>query len=685
MDDRKIPEYFGSILARRISRRAFLASSSAATAAGTLALTVSGSATAFAASLSSTIAARTNSVADAVLQAIQPSKLDAVVLSPQLEHHILIGAGDALFPNENALSAQDLKTLDWLNDAGAQRQTRQFGVNNDALAFFAKAGDPDSGVLCVNHEYVQSELSFAGLPKSGRARAEGREAWIKTHPAAVTWMQNAHGVSVIELKKSGDGWQVQKGAALTRRITAATPMHIQGPARGHELMRTQADPAGERVLGTFANCAGGKTPWGTYLTAEENIDDYFGKAQSWANTTQDERSKEAHRRFPMRERTVYGWDHLEARFDVSQEPHEAFRHGWIVEIDPLDPASTPKKRTALGRFSHEGANTILTRDGRVAAYMGDDDKFEYVYKFVTRDRFNPENRAANMDLLDQGTLYVARFDESGEGEWLPLVHDEAGPLNSKAGFADQGEVVIKCRAAADVLGATPMDRPEDVEPNPVTGRVYMALTKNGDRKDEQKMFNGREINLGPNAANPRPDNDYGHIIELIEEGDDAASQRFKWNLFLLAGDPRRQDARFLTRYEDLVAGGLSSGDCYYAGFGDASAVSPIACPDNVGFDPSGRLWIVTDSDGDVVANDGCFVVPTTGPNRGRLTQVMSAPVGAEVCGCEFTPDGKTLFLAIQHPGSGGTVDSPVSHWPDGEELPARSAVIAVTRKDGQPL
>lgn len=678
------PEYFGAILARRISRRGFLSSSGIAATAGAAACALPGMASALT-SMASTAATSASPVANAVLQAIAPSQLDTIVLSPGLRYQLLIGAGDALFAGERDLTAADLTTLEWLNDDSAQRQTRQFGTNNDALAFFAKAGEPDSAVLCVNHEYVQAELNFSGLPQSGRERAQGREAWIKAHPAAVSWMQHAHGVSVLELKQTADGWQVQKGAPLTRRITAVTPMQIHGPARGHALMQTADDPTGTRVLGTFANCAGGKTPWGTYLTAEENIDDYFGKAQTWAKNTEDGPLKEAHRRFPLRERTVYGWDHLQARFDVTQEPREAFRHGWIVEIDPLDPTSTPKKRTALGRFSHEGANTILTGDGRVAAYMGDDDKFEYVYKFVTRDRYNPNDRRANLDLLDHGTLYVARFDESGEGEWLPLVHDENGPLNRAAGFADQGDVVIKCRAAADILGATPMDRPEDVEPNPVTGRVYMALTKNADRKNEQKIFNGREINLGPNVANPRPENDYGHIIELIEEQDDAASTRFRWNLFLLAGDPRRNDAKFLTRQEDLVAGEIGAADCYYAGFTDASAVSPIACPDNVGFDPSGRLWIVTDSGGSVVANDGCFVMPTTGPDRGRLVQVASAPIGAEICGCEFTPDGKTLFLAIQHPGEGGTVDSPVSHWPDGEGLPARSAVIAISRESGEPL
>lgn len=678
MNTTPTPEYFGSVLARRLSRRDFLASGATA-AAGIGLLGISEIASA------SPDTGAGNRVSQAVLRAIAPSKLDEIGLSPDLRYQFLIGAGDALFDDAPNLTSENLRSLEWLNQQGAEHQLRQFGTNNDALAFFAKHDDPDAGVLCVNHEYVQAELVFAGLPESGRERSRNRESWIKENPSAVRWMQHAHGVSVLEIKNTADGWQVQKGAPLTRRITAVTPMEIQGPARGHALMKTNDDPKGVRVLGTFANCAGGKTPWGTYLAAEENIDDYFGYSKTWEQSSNDERCKDAHRRFPMRERTVYGWDHIDPRFDLRHEPREAFRHGWIVEIDPLDPSSTPKKRTALGRFSHEGANTILCRDGRVAAYMGDDDKFEYVYKFVTRDQYNPADRNANRDLLDHGTLYVARFDESGEGEWLPLVHDESGPLSSKNGFVDQGDVVIKCRAAADILGATPMDRPEDVEPNPVTGRVYMALTKNGDRQAEKKIFNGREINLGPDAANPRFDNDYGHIIELIEDENDASSTRFRWELFLLAGDPRRQDSQFLTRHEQILAGEIGSGDCYYAGYTDASAVSPIACPDNLGFDPSGRLWVVTDSDGEVVANDGCFVVPTVGAERGKLIQVVSAPIGAEVCGCEFTPDGKTLFLAIQHPGSGGTVDSPVSHWPDGQGLPARSAVIAIRRENNDPL
>ena len=665
--------YFGALLEQRLSRRGFLEVSSAAAAAG--ALPVAGVA-------ATDVASPTKA---AVYTAIAPSREDRLRVASGLRHQILIGTGDALFKNDGGLSASDLRNLEWLDDQAATRQARRFGTNNDALAFFAADGRRTSGVLCVNHEYVMPELMFAGLPESSAERAKLRDGWIKTHPQAVAWMQAAHGVSVLNLQRSARGWSVRQGGPSTRRITANTPMEICGPARGDVLMQTNADPSGTRALGTFANCAGGKTPWGTYLTAEENIQDYFGGARTWAADSTDDATKRAHQRWPLRERSAYGWDIVDPRFDLRREPREPLRHGWIVEIDPLNPAAPPKKRTALGRFCHEGANTILTRDGRVAAYMGDDTKFEYVYKFVTRDRFDPKNRAANRDLLDHGTLYVARFDADGRGEWLPLIHDEKGPLSTRNGFRNQAEVVIKCRAAADILGATPMDRPEDVEPSPLTGRVYMSLTKNDSRAAARGEFGGRELDLSPNVANPRPKNEFGHIVELTEDDDDAASTRFAWNVFLLAGDPRNPETRFLTRAADLLPGQLVRTDVYYAGFGERTAVSPIACPDNLGFDPSGRLWIVTDADEELIGNNGCFVVPTTGAERGLLRQVLSAPVGAEVCGCEFTPDGTTLFLSIQHPGEGGTVDQPVSHWPDGNGLPARSAVIAVTREDGNPL
>ena len=670
---KKHPHYFGVLLEERLSRRDFVASSGAAVA-------VIGSLPTIGA-----VTTNTRKSFARAFKAIQPSRDDAIRLSPDLHHKILIGYGDPLFANDAGLSAKDIRSLEWLDANAAVRQERRFGTNNDAIAFFASSTSKLLGVLCVNHEYTDAELSLAGVPINTSEWAQNRNAWVKAHPQVVPWMQAAHGVSVLNLQRSLRGWSVVKDGASTRRITANSPMKIMGPARGNSLLRTQADPTGTTVLGTFANCAGGKTPWGTYLTAEENIQDYFGGARSWEKVSTEEATKLAHQRWPLRERSAYGWEVIDPRFDMRSEPKEPLRHGWIVEIDPQDPLSQPKKRTALGRFCHVGANTILTKDGRVAVYMGDDTKFEYIYKFVTSGSFNLKNRAANYDLLDEGILYVARFNPDGSGIWLPLVHNENGLLSSHNGFPSQAEVVIKCRAAADLLGATPMDRPEDIEPNPLDGRVYIALTKNGGRIGGREEFSGRAIDLGPNHANPRVRNDFGHIVELIENGDDHSSMSFSWNVFLLAGDPRNEAVRFLTRAEDIAPSRLTREDTYYAGYKYRSQVSPIACPDNLGFDPSGRLWIVTDADNELIGNNGCYIVPTSGPDRGLLKQVMSAPIGAEVCGCEFTPDGTALFLSIQHPGRGGSIDAPVSNWPDGNGLPARSAIIVVSRVDGSPL
>jgi secreted PhoX family phosphatase len=618
---------------------------------------------------------------------IEPTRADRLVVAAGLRHDVLLRFGDALWPDDPGQQPRERLTRNWLDVHAAKRQSRRFGDNCDAVVYFPLNGSSADGLLCVNHEYVIEDLLFASFAAEARRNPTGRRDWMTRHPHAVPWMQAAHGVSVTRISRAGGRWQHVKGGRYARRITANTSCQISGPARGSELLRTRADPAGERVLGTFGNCAGGKTPWGTYLTAEESIDDYFGGARSWSNTAPDPLTLRAHSRLPLPERSAYGWELTDPRFDLRHEPNEPLRHGWIVEIDPHSPQQAPRKRTALGRFMHEGANTILTRSGQVAVYMGDDTKFEYAYKFVSRDRFDPKHRERNFELLDHGTLYVARFDASGRGVWLPLVHDEKGALNSRVGFRDQADVVIKCRAAADILGATPMDRTEDVEPNPLTGRVYIACTMNSDRSNESRSVpaSGRVVDAACDSANPRPQNDFGHIIELIEAGDDAASQAFSWNVFLLAGDPRNPGTRFLTRYEDLQPGSLTRETTYFAGADARERVSPIACPDNLGFDPAGRLWIASDADSKLIANNGCFVVPTAGPDRGLLRQVVSGPVGCEICACEFTPDGRTLFLSVQHPGEGGSIDQPVSHWPDGGDSLPRSAVVAISRDNGEPL
>ncbi len=671
--DRSLPPTFEQLLSIRLSRRSFVAGA-ASLAAGTAAAP----------------AATAQRTARATRwQSITPQRTDSLILAAGYRHSVIARWGDTLFRDTPSVDTRALASLAWLTPSAVANQARQFGANCDAIAYFPqRRGRAARGTLCVNNEYTNNELTFANYP--GRRGSEPfeeqqRAAWMRANPLAVPWMQAAHGVSVLEIERTRRGWSPVIGAPRARRITALTPCTITGPGRGHPLLATSADPTATTVLGTLANCAGGKTPWGTYLTAEENIDDYFGGGVSLLESTEDMAVQDAYRRLVPREQSLYGWEHVDPRFDMRREPKEQLRFGWIVEIDPARPNDPPRKRTALGRFQHEGANTIVGPDGRVAVYMGDDETFEYVYKFVTRGVFDVTNPERNRDLLDDGTLYVARFNHDGSGVWLPLVHDERGPLNARTGFRNQGDVVIKARAAADLLGATPMDRPEDIEPNPITGRVYIACTKSADRKPimSPDSMGGRTTDLGVNAANPRPDNRFGHIIELVETRNDPTAMTFSWNVFLLAGDPAV--GRYLTQPEELVPGSLTGVDTFYAGYPQRADVSPVFCPDNLGVDPQGRLWVVTDHDERGRPNNGCFVVPTMGAERGRLQQLASGPVGCEICGCEFTPDGRTLFLSIQHPGEGGTLAAPVSDWPDGGGRPPRAAIVAIEREDGTPV
>ncbi len=417
-------------------------------------------------------------------------------------------------------------------------------------------------------------------------------------------------------------------------------------------MRTRADPSGALIHGTFSNCAGGTTPWHTILTAEENVQLYFsGDAAKGPEAT-------ARRRYHITGRGYYpDWGRYFERFNLDREPNEPNRFGWIVEIDPYDPKSTPVKRTALGRCAHECATTAVSHDGRVAVYSGDDARMEYVYKFVTQGRFDPSRPEANRNLLDEGTLYAARFEANGRMRWLPLVFGQ-GPLTPENGFHSQADVVIEARRAADRVGATPMDRPEDVEAHPDNGRIYVVCTYNERRKET-------------NAANPRGPNKHGHIIEIVPPlaggKPDHTATECDWGFFLLGGDPR--DPGHGARYA-----------------GEVSANGWVAAPDNVAFDPKGRIWITTDGQEDLANfNDSLYAAQVSGPGRGATRCFFVGPSGAEITGPAFTPDGRTLFLAVQHPGAddGSSFEKPSTRWPDFQDgVPPRSAVLAITRKDG---
>ncbi|WP_458096199.1 PhoX family protein [Roseomonas sp. WA12] len=537
-----------------------------------------------------------------------------------------------------------------------EAQALQFGYNNDYLDFFPLpkgAARGEHGLLVANHEYTNPELMFPGL-------GDARQARLRTSAAQVRTEMMAHGASVVEIRRENGRWVPVAGGAMNRRITAETPMRISGPAAGHARLRTSADPTGTRVLGTLNNCAGGNTPWGTVLISEENFNYYFG-----GPGVESGDQAAAYKRYGFVPTPMFPWHRHEPRFDVAREPNEPNRFGWVVEFDPYDPESVPVKRTALGRFKHEGCTHAISADGRVVIYMGDDERFDYVYKFVTARPWNSDEPGLTRDLLDDGTLFVARFQDDGTMEWLPLTQGE-GPLTPANGFHSQGDVVIEARRAADLLGATPMDRPEDVETNPVNGRVYVMLTNNTSRRD------GRT-----DAVNPRPNNAHGHVIEIIppaatgaNEGRgriDHAARTARWEVFLMAGQP-----------------GTHAGASYHRGVGPDSGW--LSCPDNCAFDSKGRIWISTDgADAAAKIADGLYAADTEGEGRGLTRRFYAAPQGAEVCGPLIGPDDRTVFLAIQHPAeqAGSTFDTPSTRWPDFQDgMPPRPSVIAIVRKDG---
>lgn len=629
----------GEIIAARFSRRGFLKGSMAATA------------------ITATVSPLAMFAADEAQAQAQGAATGSVFDFPEVtagvdaDHHVAQGYdADVLLRWGDKVFA-DAPDFDPLNQSEAA-QERQFGYNNDFVGFIPLEGADDHGLLVVNHEYTDPHLMFPGIVTI----ADGGIMIADVTRDRADIEMAAHGGTVIEIRRVDGRWQPVLDGRLNRRITAKTPMRISGPAAGHPRLQTGADPTGRAVLGTINNCAGGVTPWGTYIMAEENIQDYF-----------DSTLPEGHREAANYERlglpqSAYGWGAFHERFDLSKEPNEPNRFGWVVEVDVNDPASVPKKRTALGRFKHEGAESAVAPDGRVVFYLGDDERFDYVYKFVTAGRFNPDDRAANMDLLDEGTLHVARFDADGTVTWMPLTHGE-GPLTAANGFESQADVVIETRRAADLLGATPMDRPEDIEPNPATGRAYVMLTNNTKRERA-------------NAANPRLDNAFGHIIEIIEDNADLAATSGKWEILLQCGDPSVAE----------VGATFSTATTGNGWFG---------MPDNCAIDSDGRLWVSTDGNNPTATGrtDGLWAVDIEGPARGTSRLFYRVPVGAEMCGPCPTPDLSTFFVAVQHPGDGGEdweghgrpsyYEDLSTRWPDFDDaMPVRPAVVAITRQGG---
>ncbi|GGN17675.1 hypothetical protein FHR83_004191 [Actinoplanes campanulatus] len=593
-------------------------------------------------------------------ETVAPNTLDQVTIPAGYQSSVVIRWGDPVEPGAPAFDV-DRQT--------AAAQSKQFGYNNDFVGVIPVPGERDRALLVVNHEYTNEDLMFRGFTTMDALTVEQLRIAIA-----------AHGLSVVEIERVGrtGRWKPATSRRLrwNRRITAlATEFELTGPVAGSAPVRTAADPSGRIVIGTLNNCAGGVTPWGTVLSGEENFNQYFVGGDAVAADVKPKLNRygiSTTARYPSSSRK---WDRAQERFDLALHPNEANRFGWIVEVDPFDPEGRPRKHTAMGRFKHEGANVIVARNGRVVAYMGDDERFDYLYKFVSDKKYidsdSPWARRHNLTLLESGTLYVAKvtgdsdpveidgtgklptdgkFD--GRGEWIKLVSGNTSYVPGMTAI----DVLTFTRLAGDAVGATKMDRPEDVQPSLRTGKIYAAMTNNTNR--------GVGTSAKADEANPRNANKHGHIFEITEDRGDHTGATFTWQLPIVCGDP-------------------AAADTYFGGY-DKAAVSPISCPDNVAFDSAGNLWISTDGNA-LGSNDGLFATPVEGRERGHLRQFLTVPKGAETCGPFITSDDRSVFVAVQHPGeiTGASVDKPASVWPDGDF--AKPGVVVTWRKDGGPV
>ncbi len=608
-DPRDAATAFEDLANRRLSRRRFLGAGAAAglTAfvTGTTALTRPAAA-----------AARFG------FRAVAANRRDTVTVPKGYSWHVVTRWGDPLW--------RDGAIFDPVTRGTGASQERAFGDNNDGMALYTRNG---RHILAVNNEFA-NRGGLYGNRKSG-------------HPETADDVRKgkaAHGVSVVEIVEKGNRWSIITDSPFNRRITADTPMAISGPARGHDLLKTAADPAGTTALGTWNNCGAGRTPWGTYLSCEENFNGYFSASGDGFNPTP------AMRRYGIgRKDWGYAWAAADERFDISKHPHEPNRAGYVVEIDPLDPASVPKKLTALGRFKHENAVVVLAGNGQVAVYMGDDERGEFLYKFVSDGRYTAGGD--NASLLQRGKLFAAKFHDDGRGEWRELTP-------AATGMASQAEVCIHTRMAASAVKATTMDRPEWVAANPNGNEVYCTLTNNTSR--------GRKTNRGGDAmpvggANPRRDNRYGHIVRWMPANGDHTATAFTWDLFVLAGNP--------TVHDDARKGSAN-----------VNAANMFNSPDGLAFDSRGLMWIQTDgntSDKGDFAGMGNNQMLIADPLSGEIRRFMVGPRECEVTGLTWSADRKTVFVGIQHPGNRGG-----GHFPDGGGSLPRSSVIAISRDDG---
>lgn len=546
---------------------------------------------------------------------VKANSMDTITVPDNFNWQVVAQWGDPLF--------SDTPEFDHLTRGTAESQALAFGDNNDGMDLFQIDG---KNVMVVNNEYTNRSVMFgynpSGLPETVEDVNKGKMA---------------HGVTIMEVANTNGQWGIVKDSRFNRRFTPDTPIDIVGPARGSLLLKTKNDPDGETVLGTYNNCGNGRTPWGTYLACEENFNGYFSNSQG------DDRplTKEQKRYGIKNTDWGYGWAKADDRFDLSVTPNEPNRHGWITEINPA--TGEAKKLTALGRFKHENAEVVIASDGRVVVYMGDDERGDYLYKFVSSEKY--VEGGDNHELLHKGELFVAKFSDDGTGTWINLKKANMGTA----------ETLVFARLAADKLGATTMDRPEWVAANPHKTEAYVCLTNNKNRGKEGK-------NQPVNAVNHRVNNQYGQIARWIPTDGNHSSDTFDWDLFVVAGNPA-----------------VHTGD--NAGSDNITQENMFNSPDGLKFDKFGNLWIQTDGkysdDGDFagMGNNQMLLGNTL---TGEISRFLVGPKECEVTGLTWSVDHRTMFVGIQHPGEKGD-----SLFPGGVGTIPRSAIVAIQRNDGE--
>jgi uncharacterized protein len=490
---------------------------------------------------------------------------------------ILASWGDALF--------SDAPAFDPATGIPVAGSDRVFGENTDGMELFLVG---DRQLIAVNHEYTNNEINL-GTPAVEESVSTSAEDSLR--------LQNFQGVTVMEVAEGADGWAIVKDSPFNRRITNLTPMTLDGPAAGHDLLKTEADPTSMAVLGTLNNCGSGKTPWGTYLTCEENFNGYFGATAEFAPA---EHVAAGYKRYGVSlkvEPGRYNYHGFDARFDVSKTPNEPHRLGYIVEIDPADPASVPVKRTALGRLKHENAACVVAPNGQVVVYLGDDERGEHLYKWVSRDIYVPGGDTST--LLTDGTLFAAKFNDDMTGAWVALAPEATG--------MSAAEIAIFTRTAATKVEATTMDRPEWVAVNPTAVEAYCCLTNNsrrGAKKDDgTPQTNAGGVEMAVNAPNPRETNEFGQIVRWRPADADHAKDTFTWDLYVMAGNP--------TVHKEGP----------YAGTANINAGNLFNSPDGMVIDTTGVIWIQTDGED---TNEGDFA------GMGNNQMLAGDPVTGEI-------------------------------------------------------